>query len=235
MTHSRVFLFGYGNHGKPIGKGLSEDGFYVVIVEADEKNQQQAIENGFEDTHLIDVTNDEQLINLDIKPEDQLVCVMDDEHLNVFLTLSLRSLFESCIILSISDSIHTTQKLKMAGADKVIDLYEVSANRIHNILKRPVTTKLLEGFVGDKHEISFKEIVIPENSFLGGVMSDEYTFEQHGVLLVGMIDQEAGDSFVFVTTGVNHKLDSGDTIVCIGREEELNAFENLIIQTKERG
>ena len=108
MTHSRVFLFGYGNHGKPIGKGLSEDGFYVVIVEADEKNQQQAIENGFEDTHLIDVTNDEQLMNLDIKPEDQLVCVMDDEHLNVFLTLSLRSLFESCIILSISDSIHTT-------------------------------------------------------------------------------------------------------------------------------
>ncbi|DAB40755.1 MAG TPA: potassium channel protein [Sulfurovum sp. UBA12169] len=235
MIDSRVFLFGYSNHGKPIARGLSEDGFYVVIVESDEKNSQQAKEDGFEETYLVDVTNDEHLIKLNITPKDQLVCVMDDEHLNVFLTLSLRSLFETCTILSISDSIHTTQKLKMAGADKVIDLYEVSANRIHSILKRPVTIKLLEGFVGDRREISFKEFVISEDSFLRGVMSDEYSFEQHGVLLVGMIDQELGNNFIFATAGVNHKLDTGDMIVCLGSEENLNAFENFITQTKERG
>ena len=95
----------------------------------------------------MDVTNDRLLEVLNPQNYEKLVCVMEDEHLNVFLTLSLRSLFKESYILSISDSIHTTKKLKMAGANKVIDLYEVSANKIHNILKRPVATKLLEGFV----------------------------------------------------------------------------------------
>ncbi|MBD3789888.1 MAG: TrkA family potassium uptake protein [Campylobacterales bacterium] len=224
----RAFLFGYGNHGKPIAKGLSADGFYVVVIEGEEKKQQQAVEDGFADTYLIDVTNDEHLKKLDIQTQDQLVCVMDDEHLNVFLTLSLRSLFETNTILAISDSIHTTRKLQMAGADKVIDLYEVSANRIHNILKRPVATKLLEGFINDKHQIGFREIMIPEGSCLDGMMTDEYRFEEHKVLLVGMIDRELSNNFIFVTTGINHKLDSGDTIVCIGNEENLGAFEKHI-------
>ena len=231
MPDKRILLFGYGNHGKFIAKGLLDDGFEVRVIVSDEKYYTQAIEDGFDTTLKVDVTKDEALLALNPETYSQLVCVMEDEHLNVFLTLSLRSLFKACYILSISDSIHTTKKLQMAGANKVIDMYEVSAHKIHNMLNHPVATQLLEEFVTHANGIGFREYVIPENSFLHALMTDDIDLSEYGVLLVGMIDEELGHHFTFVTAGINHKLDSGDTIVCIGEKEYLDAFE-LEIQKK---
>ncbi len=228
MRGKHILLFGYGSHGKHIAKGLIEDGFTMKIVENDAAYYAQAREDGHLDVEQIDVTNDAMLKLLEPQKYDQIVCVMQDEHLNVFLTLSLRSLFKSSYIIAISDSIHTTKKLKMAGADKVIDMYEVSANKIYNILKRPIATKILEGFVHNTHGITLREMLIPQGSFLHGVMSDDLDLSEYGILFIGLIDEELGHKFVFITTGVNHKLDSGDTIVCLGPKEKLEAFEMLI-------
>jgi len=228
MFLKNILLFGYGNHGKFIAQGLVEDGFSVKVVESNKNFYKQALTDGFKDAEYIDVTKDEALKLLNPQEYVKLVCVMDDEHLNVFLTLSLRSLFKDSYILSISDSLNVTKKLKMAGADKVIDLYEVSANKIYNILDRPIATRLLEGFVGSQDGIIFKEMIIPEGSFLDGQMADDVDFSKYDVLLVGMIDEEIGHSFFFVTTGIEHKLDSGDTIVCIGLKDKLEDFSEEI-------
>jgi len=228
MLERSILLFGYGSHGKFIAKGLHEDGFRLKIIESNHDYYLQAKEDGFMEVDHMDVTNDRLLEVLDPERYEQLVCVMEDEHLNVFLTLSLRSLFKESYILAISDSIHTTKKLKMAGADKVVDLYEVSANKIYNILKRPVATKLLEGFVSGRDGVGFKEMLIPRNSFLEGMTTDEIDFSPYGVLLIGMIDEALGHAFVFITAGINHELNDGDTIVCIGPEDKLNAFAEEI-------
>lgn len=230
VSDKNIAIFGYGNHGRFIAKGLHEDGLRVTIVESDKTFYKEAKADGFEEVFLLDVTKDEALNKIDFTVFNKLVCVMDDEHLNVFLTLSLRSLLQDSYILSISDSLNVTKKLKMAGANKVIDLYEVSANKIYNILEKPVATRLLENFANNREGITFREMIIPENSFVDGKMADDIDFASHGVLLVGMIDEELGHSFVFVTAGILHKLDSGDTIVCIGDKEKLKAFENLLYQ-----
>lgn len=228
MLKNRIAIFGYGNHGQFIAKGLQNDGFDITIIESDKNFYKDAKTDSFEKVFLIDVTKDDELKKIDLDSFDQLVCVMDDEHLNVFLTLSLRSLFKNSYILSISDSINVTKKLKMAGADKVIDLYEVSANKIYNILDKPIATKLLEGFASNRDGITFKEMLIPEKSFLDGKMVDEIDFSIYGVLLIGMIDEEIGRAFFFVTAGIEHKLDSGDTIVCIGPRDKLEFFSEEI-------
>ncbi|SFV52072.1 Potassium channel protein [hydrothermal vent metagenome] len=225
----RAFLFGYGRHGRAIADGLKMEHFRVVILESEEINLDVAKDDGFLDTTLIDVTKDSQLEALNIEDDDKVICVMDDEHLNVFLTLSLRSIYENCFLLSISDSIHTTQKLKKAGANRVISLYEVSANRIHNILKRPTATQLLDGFVTNHSDISFKEMTIPAGSMLDGKMADDINFGEHRVLLIGMIDEELSHGFLFITAGVEHKIDAGDTIVCIGDDEDLKEFEKSVV------
>jgi len=232
MTSQSILLFGYGSHGRFIASGLYEDGFKLKIVESNQAYYDQAREDGYMDVEFVDVTSDNILQLLNPQNFDQLVCVMEDEHLNVFLTLSLRSLFKESYILSISDSMHTTKKLKMAGADKVIDLYEVSANKIYNILKRPVATKILEGIVMERDGVVFREILIPADSFLQDVMTDNLDLAPYGILLIGMIDEDMGHTFVFITTGINHRIDAGDTLVCIGPKEKLDAFEVVLQKEK---
>ena len=225
---SKVFLFGYGKHGKPIAKGLLNDGFRLTIIESNKKNYKAAIADGYADTILFDVTDDANLETLVVEPVEQLICVMDDEHLNVYLTLSLRPLFPENYILAISGSIYASQKLQMAGANKVIDLYEVSANRIHNLLKRPVSTKFLDKILSEKDGIGFREIVIPKGSFLDGMMVDDVNFHACNVLLVGLVDLEEGEHFIFTTSGDDYRLDSGDRIVCLGKDEDMDTFEEMI-------
>jgi voltage-gated potassium channel len=233
MTSQPILLFGYGSHGRFIASGLHEDGFKIKIVESNQAYYDQAKEDGYIDVEYVDVTSDKILQLLNPQNFSQLVCVMEDEHLNVFLTLSLRSLFKESYILSISDSMHTTKKLKMAGADKVIDLYEVSANKIYNILRRPVATKILEGIVMERDGVVFREILVHENSFLQDVMTDDLDLAPYGILLIGMIDEEMGHTFVFITTGINHRIDAGDTLVCMGPKDKLNMFEKMLQKEKD--
>ena len=228
MPSKKILLFGYGYHGKHIAKGLLEDGYMLKVAEQNETFYQNALEDGFKESVLVDMSKDEELVALDPKSYDKLVCVMDDEHYNVFITLSLTSLFPDLYIVAISDTIHATSKLKLAGAKKVIDLYEVSANHIHNILKRPITTQLMKNFIMSKEGISFMEMEIPEGSFLDGRKLEEVNFSSYDILLVGMVDMELGRGFEFVTAGHEHQLNSGDIIVCMGEIEKLRIFKKII-------
>lgn len=228
-----VIIFGYGKFGRNITLSLKDDIENISLIESNRDNYNKALQDGFTNVKLIDVTDDNQLEKIQADKDASLVCVMDDDHLNVFIVLSLKSIYPDNRILAISDSIHATSKLKMAGADKVIDLYAISANRIHNILNKPIATRFLEGFADKSHDLAFRELHIPKGSFLHGKKLEEIDFYRYGVIFLGMIDTELGNSFIFVTSGVEHKLDSGDIIVCIGHESDLKRFEKLILEERE--
>jgi len=223
-----AWIFGYNKQSKSIAASLLAEHFTITIIENNEKNFQNAMLDGYENSMLLDVTEDLELEKLDIKQDDWILCLMNDEHLNVYLILSLRAYCACNKIIAISHSIYSTQKLKIAGANEVIDIYQVSANRIHNIFEKPIATKLMDNFISDAHQISFKEFTIPKNSFLHGTVINEVDFNKFGLIFIGMSDKELGDEFVFAATNINHKLDIGDIIICIGKDEDLAKFEEYL-------
>lgn len=234
MLHRTAFMFGYSKSTSFVAQELVEEHFHLSIIVNDDVAFEKAHNDGYVDVTLLDITDDILLESLDIKEEDYLICVMKDNHLNVFLTLSLHELFPNNMIVALSDSIHTTQKLKLAGANKIIDIYNVSANRVYNILHKPVTTQLMERLLSVHEQFSFREMEIPEASYLNGVMVDDFDFKEHDIILVGMIDKRLSDQFIFITSGLEHRFDSGDTIVCIGYNDDLEKFEMFINRGERR-
>jgi len=223
-----AFMFGYSKSSAFVAEQLSKEELHLTLVLSTEEAYEKAQSDGYVNVRRVDITDDEALKKLDVGVDDYLVCVLEDHHLNVFLTLSLHALFPETIIIALSDSFHTTQKLKMAGARRIIDLYQVSANRLHNILHKPVTTKLVDRLLSPYEEFSFREMVIPENSIIDGIMVDDFNFEPHKIILIGMIDKRLSNKFLFVTSGLENRFDSTDTIVCIGYNDDLEKFENYI-------
>ncbi len=221
-------MFGYSQKHLFLAKELRYELMNFFIIVNEEGAYKKAIEDGYTNVKLLDITDDTALESLPIKENDYLICVMNDHYLNVFLTLSLHELFPKAIVVALSDSPHTTQKLKMAGASKIIDLYQVSANRIYNILHKPVATKLVERLLTTDEDFSFKEMEIPKGSSLDGVMVDDFDFTKHGVILVGMIDKRLSNQFIFITSGLENRFDVNDTIVCIGYNADLKKFEEFI-------
>ena len=227
-SKKNAFMFGYSKSSSFVAQKLSNEELHLTLVLSTQEACDKAHDDGYVNIKQMDITDDEALQSLEVGEEDYLICVLEDNHLNVFLTLSLHALFPKTVIIALSDSFHTTQKLKMAGARRIIDLYQVSANRLHNILHKPVTTKLVDRLLSPDEAFSFREMVIPENSVIDGVMVDDFHFDKHNVIMVGMIDQRLSNKFLFVTSGVENRFDSGDTIVCIGYNEDLGKFEEFI-------
>jgi voltage-gated potassium channel len=220
-----AWIFGYSKQSKNIANSLIKDGYAVSIVENNEKYYNDALSDGHKKCLHIDITEDDELEKLNIQSNDWILCVMDDEHLNVFLTLSLRANCPLNKIVAISYSIYATQKLKMAGANEVIDIYQVSTNRILSIFNKPIATTLMDNLISSSHEISFREFVISNKSPLNGKVVDDINFDLYHIIFTGMIDKELGDEFIFATSNINNKLDTDDTIICIGKNKYLDKFE----------
>jgi voltage-gated potassium channel len=233
MHRTKIFIFGYSKRSVFLTKSLHTKEFRITIVVSSQEEYDSAKKEGFMDVITIDMTDDTQLLSsLHVEPQDDLVCVMDDSHFNVFLTLSLHALYPQNRIIALSDSFHTTQKLKMAGASKVIDLYQVSSNRIYNILNKPVATRFIDSLLSFEDDLSLREIIIPENSFLDEIMVDDFDFSIHKIILIGMVDRRLSEQFLFITSGIEHRLDRGDVLVCMGYSEDLDRFEEFILEKK---
>ena len=224
VMKKEVLIFGYGRFGSSIAKSIKEYGTNVKVAVNSKVEFTKAVEDKME-VEYFNLENDDSIKSLEINEQLYLICAMDNNHENLFLSLSLRDLFTKSYILAISDSIHVSDKLRMAGVNRVIDIYNISGNIIKNILEIPVATKFLQGFINKSHDFIFKEIKIGPNSPLNGKKLSEVDFNKYNIIFIGMIDEELGNQFVFNTVGFDHKIDDKDTIVCVGREQDIYRFK----------
>jgi len=148
------------------------------------------------------------------------------------LALSLKSISNDSTLLSVSTSAENTRKLKFIGVDKVIDIYESSANRIVDIITRPAVTRVMDEIIYVDNGISIEEIEIPPNSFLDGKCLQEVNFREFGLILIGISDKELGEDFIFVSRGINHKFDAGDILVLLGETSSLEAFYKKLMEKR---
>jgi len=227
-----IILFGYGKLGHRVYEMLSTYFTKITVVEQTELLTQDAKEHGIVKSFTIDFKQDQELIDLGLEGKI-LFCAMDEMAMNIFLVLSLRSMTQNSTIISISTSAENTRKLKFIGADKVIDIYEASANRIVDIITRPAVTRVLDEIVFVDNGISLEEIEIPPNSFLEGKYLHEVDFKEYGLILVGITDKEMGDDFIFVSRGIDHKFDAGDILVLLGESYALERFYKKLTEGKE--
>ena len=220
-----VIIFGYGKFGNSIAKSIKdEENTNVLVVVNSDKEYELAVMEGM-DVRKFNVESDASIEKLNIEQETNLICAMDNNHENLFLALTLRGLYKQNYIMAISDSIHLTDKFRMAGVNKVIDIYTVSGNMIKNILKNPIATKFLQGFMNRSHDYKFREIIIKDGSKLNKKLLDSVDFHSYNIIFIGMINKETGNQFIFSTVGFNHEIDNGDILVCIGKDEDVDKFE----------
>ncbi len=224
MVRKKVLIFGFGRFGGSIAKSIKEYGAEVRVAVTNKEEYKKAREDKI-DVEMFNLESDESIAKLDINSDLVLICAMDNNHENLFLSLSLRDLYPQSYIVSISDSIHVTDKLRMTGVNRVIDIYSISGNILKNILTIPVATKFLQGFINKSHDYIFKEIKIGKNSPLNGKKLSEIDFNRFNIIFIGMIDEELGNQFVFNTVGYDHKIDTKDTIVCVGKEQDIYRFK----------
>ena len=232
LESHEIILFGFGKVGHRIYEMLISSFSKITVADNREDIINEAKEYGLDSAFYIDLVDDSKLEELGLDNKI-LFCAMDEMSLNIFLVLSFKTISTNSTIISVSTSSESARKLKFIGADKVIDLYESSANRIVDIITRPAVTKVLDEIIYIDNEIRIEEIEIPPNTFLEGKYVNDIDFREFGLILIGITDKELGDDFIFVSRGINHKFDTGDILVLLGESQELENFYTLLMGQKD--
>ncbi|KIM10534.1 MAG: hypothetical protein KU37_09520 [Sulfuricurvum sp. PC08-66] len=224
--NERIIIFGFGPYGEEIAKSLRLSYNDIIVVDQYERHIARAHEVGFLQTFIIDVHDERTFAKLPIDERAVLFCAFEDEAYNTFLTITLRSFHAHHRIIAIAQSSEGIHKLEIAGASKVMIVEETGANIIYNMLVHPhVTTIFDEILYGQEGLMLFNLVVSEQSAFNGLLLSKVQSMIHQNVIIIGLIDKEHSEEFVFATTGYNHAIDAGDSLVIIGPKEEVLAWK----------
>jgi len=220
----KVVVFGFDDFGERVASFLHKKDVLVVVLDEEEEIRAK---NKMFDVYRIYSIDDDEIKK--IEDFDVAVAVLKDEDKNLFLCLTLKEVFPNKQIIAKVSEKQNERKYKLAGVDKLINPFEITANRIMTILKKPLTLKIIEEIIFQDNNLSFAEIEIPKDSFLDKkymktVFKDISSL--YNLLIIGIVDKELSDKVQFISKGYNHKIDSGDILIVVGDKDEIERFKS---------
>lgn len=232
MNRNKIIIYSFSQIASKIATTLRAKNYHIIIVEDNEKQYEDAKKSGFEVKQL-SLMEDENIIEVGLNNNDikTFFCLGNDKNTNLFITLSVRNINPDIKIISLSSTKEDNKTLLLAGANKTINPYEIGAMRIFRSLHKPVIQDILDNILFSESNIEIAEFTIQKNSIFDGInLEDLKKMNKNNIIILGIQDKELSDKFIFFSTGINHKVDAGDTIVMLGYDKNLKEFKKLITE-----
>lgn len=230
MVKNKVVIFSYNEISHQIAQILLKKNYDILICEEDEELQEKIKNDGFKVSDL-SLMEDENLEKVGLKDPNvkAFFCLNEDKNKNLFVVLSVRNFNKDVKIISLSSDVDNNKPLILAGANKVLNPYEISAFRIFRLLHKPYILDVLDNILFSKSDINIEEITVTKHSIFDGILLSELNqIKRRNIIILGIQDKELSEDFIFFSAGINHKIDEGDTLVLLGRPKELAKFKESI-------
>ncbi|MBE0471477.1 MAG: NAD-binding protein [Methyloprofundus sp.] len=229
MSDKLIAIFGYNNMSFELIYQLSQKEHKLIILDADPVKIEQALHKELP-AQLMDYRQDDDLITLGIGSSvETLFCFLESDSENVFLSLSARVLDQKLKIISVVNQPESAEKLLAAGANKIIDPFEICSKKAYQLLTKPSITWVLDEAVFGRADLNMAEVLIPENSCLDNTLISElHLNELYNLFLIGVVDKELGEKLYFSLGKQDHVLDAGDILVVLGPSRDIKNFKKKI-------
>jgi voltage-gated potassium channel len=233
MSSKSAIVFGFNEYAKQIALQIASEYSSFAIFVRNDAERSAAHTAGFE-AELFDLSEDWNLIEERFDTKSLIVfCALDNDAENVFLTISLRSIFEELPIIALAGDHESAAKMKSAGANKVMPILQITANVITEMLEKPTVNEVLHDILYEQSFLKIAQIVVPEGSFLVGKhLHDVDLGEEFDVLVLAIVDYQMATTFSFTSKGHNHHIDPEDILVVVGYDDNIAALSEAIRVSK---
>jgi len=225
----RIAVFGYSIMSLEVMDRLNPEQYSFIFIAKDEAEAELVEHKGFS-VSIIDFRNDDDLKSIGIGSDiDIIFCFYPADSDNVFLTISARTMDKKLTIIAIVDDPESAEKLLAAGADKIIDPYEICGRKTYEMITRPDISNIMDNTVFGRHDLKMAQIIIPKGSQLQNTKTSELKLnEKHNLILIGVVDRELGEQLHFAIGEKEHCLDAGDVLVVMGPSKEIRLFKEEV-------
>ena len=213
-----VIVCGYGRTGRQAAIELAQSGQAFVVVEWNP----DGLANVEQDRvlHVLgDASSDEVLERAGIRRARALISAVDSDERNVYIVLTARSLRPDLYIVARSSQPDSAEKLRRAGADRVVSPYTLSGRRMAALAMQPAVVDTFDLLVGGADtSMRVEELVV------GGGAGRPLTaleLRRSGAVLLAL---RSGDGALRVGPGDEEALSPDDIVVAMGTREQLTAL-----------
>jgi Trk K+ transport system NAD-binding subunit len=226
MAKSTALIFGYNKYSHEIIANVKDKYESIRIFSLLEED----IQNSSIDIELFDLSDEWTEIHKNVDLGSSMAfCVLESTAENIFLTISLRANFKDLTIIAIASNEESANKLKMAGATKVIPLVETTSDIITNMLEKPISNKVLHSILYEESALKIAQIKISKESHFNDeqLTSIDWT-RYNGIIVLSVMHEDKKSEFIYSSKAKRHIIKEGDILVIVGYEEDIKEFENKI-------
>ena len=227
MVSNTALIFGFNKYALEI---VAQEAKKYKNIEIYSQNV-APLENDLYKIKHFDLSDDwsgiEHIIDVD---NSVAFCVLEDSAENIFLTISLRAHFENLTIIAIASNKESANKLKMAGATKVIPLVETTADIITNILEKPISNKVLHSILYEESNLKIAQVKIKNADYFEGekLFNIDWSLHRGIIILSLMHEEDLSLEFIYSSKVKQHVIKNGDVLVVIGYDRDIEEFKKEI-------
>ena len=224
-------ICGFGRTGHQIVKDLRREGVPHVVIE---KDPEQLPELVAQDTPFVEgnASDDKALQAAGIEHAKGLITVATSDEDNVFITLSARKLNPDLFIVARSILEDNEDKLRTAGADRVISPYVLSGRRMTTAVLRPNVWDFLQLAVHtDDLQMVIEELAVGPGSPLVGKTIEESDLKRNVGVTVIAIKTASG---IVANPPSDKIVHEGDVLIVLGTPKESNRAQEIARSQKSK-
>ena len=216
---NHYIVCGFGRVGHEVALEFQAQATPFVLIENDPEAQEKAHSLGY--LYVAEnATADEALDAAGIRRARCLIAAVGSDAENTYITLCARSMNPKLFIVARVDSTRGEERLRQAGADKVISPYRIGGRTIAFTALQPHVSDFLDSATGDRW---IAEIEVNEGSDLVGMPLGEFRRTRAGNNVVLGLRGPSGH-FV-VSPSAHRRLAVGDRMLVLGREKDLASMK----------
>lgn len=219
-------ICGFGRVGHKVFEELLAEKAPCVIVDVKPETAQELEEKGV--PYLVgNATHNGILTEAGIKKAKALISCADSDAENVYVTLSARAANPGIYIIARASGKDSEEKLKMAGANRVLSPYHIAGRRMAALVTRPIASDFLDMMMHGEHlDFGLREVLIGERSqLLGKSLSDSQIKQKSGATVLAIRKADGGYNLQPLATSL---IEKGDILIVIGTVEQLEILEKMI-------
>jgi len=209
-------ICGFGRVGRQVARDLRTARQPYVVIDENPENRKIAEEL---DAPLLSgrPSDDETLRRAGIERARAVLACMDSDAENIFTTLTARELRPDITIVARASVEHSEQKLRRAGADRVISPYKASGAEMARLALHPQVADVVD--VGPEYRM--EEIEVPPDSAGAGRRIDDV---RGSSIIVAL--HRPGEPMQPMPPGET-VLEGGDVLVAMGAVQAMDRLEEL--------
>lgn len=221
QLENHYVLCGFGRVGHEIARELRERGVDFVVIEQTPEEVERARAFGY----LViegDASNERVLNEANISRARCLLAASDSDSGNTFITLTAKSINPGCFVVARVGYPHNEEKLRLAGADRVLSLYSMGGRRMVLTALQPLAADFMDTLASGRHgDLLLTEFEANAENGIAGLTAGQLIAGASNATLLG-IRHRQGE--LEVGPRNDSVLHNGDVAIVLAEEGDIAAM-----------